>query len=244
MTFSESIKTCFGKYVDFSGRASRSEYWWFTLFSVVSQAVVNFIPFIGWIYALALLLPSLAATARRLHDIDRTAWWMLLYLVPVLSLMAIPIMIIVLIGISLSDSGEGNGRSVGNFWLYYHFLDNFQHSVSDSVAHFPGSSRYRGPEPLWPGPPCAKWREWLDSVGRAIITLPRILPERPVHPILIASIFPGRRRKGVPAVGTAPNAGRNCAKGHSSARNAARRCDRGGWMGRRVRTLPRAGCRA
>ena len=89
--------------------------------------------------------------------------------------------------------------------------------------------------------PCAKWREWLDSVGRAIITLPRILPERPVHPILIASIFPGRRRKGVPAVGTAPNAGRNCAKGHSSARNVARRCDRGGWMGRRVRTLPRGG---
>ena len=78
MTFTESVKTCFQKYVDFSGRASRSEFWWFFLFTFVVRIVTTWIPFIGFIIALALLLPSLAVTARRLHDTNRTGWWMLL----------------------------------------------------------------------------------------------------------------------------------------------------------------------
>ena len=153
MTFSESIKTCFGKYVDFSGRASRSEYWWFTLFSIISQIVLNFIPFVGWIFSLALLLPSLSATARRLHDTDRTAWWMLLYLVPVLSLMAISIMIIVLIGISLSDSGEETVVAWGIFGIIIIFL--IISSIVSAIvlliflvlAGTEGPNRY-GPDPL------------------------------------------------------------------------------------------------
>ncbi len=77
MSFTESIKICFQKYIDFSGRASRSEYWWFTLFTVIVQVLTFWIPFLGFIIALALLLPSLAVTARRLHDTNRTGWWML-----------------------------------------------------------------------------------------------------------------------------------------------------------------------
>lgn len=76
----QSISSVFRNYVNFSGRAQRSEFWWFTLFSVVSQALLNWVPFVGWIYGLALLLPSLAVTVRRLHDTGRSAWWLLIYL--------------------------------------------------------------------------------------------------------------------------------------------------------------------
>ena len=78
MSFTEAIKTCFRKYIDFSGRASRSEYWWFILFTVIARIVTTFIPGVGFIVSLGLLLPSLSATARRLHDTNRTGWWILL----------------------------------------------------------------------------------------------------------------------------------------------------------------------
>lgn len=78
MSFTEAIKTGFRKYIDFSGRASRSEYWWFILFTVIARILTGFIPGVGFIVSLGLLLPSLSATARRLHDTDRTGWWILL----------------------------------------------------------------------------------------------------------------------------------------------------------------------
>ncbi len=78
MTFTESVKTCFNKYIDFSGRASRSEFWWFFLFTFIVRVITGWIPFVGFVIALALLLPSLSVTARRLHDTNRTGWWMLL----------------------------------------------------------------------------------------------------------------------------------------------------------------------
>ncbi len=78
MSFTDSIKTCFQKYLDFSGRASRPEFWWFFLFTFIVRLVTSWIPFIGFIISLALLLPSLAVTVRRLHDTNRTGWWVLL----------------------------------------------------------------------------------------------------------------------------------------------------------------------
>ena len=73
MNFIESIQTCFRKYFTFSGRAQRSEFWWFVLFGTI----LSFIPFINMISGLVLLIPNLAVTARRLHDTDRSGWWML-----------------------------------------------------------------------------------------------------------------------------------------------------------------------
>lgn len=84
MTFGESIKTCFSKYAEFSGRADRSEYWWFELFLlllIVSAAMLG--ETLSNLVSLAILLPSLAVGARRLHDIDKSGWWQLLYLVPI-----------------------------------------------------------------------------------------------------------------------------------------------------------------
>jgi uncharacterized membrane protein YhaH (DUF805 family) len=92
MSFPDSVKICFSKYADFNGRARRSEYWWWILFTVLVGIVASIIDAIlgtgngsgsGLIQSianLALLLPSLAVGARRLHDTDRSAWWLLLWL--------------------------------------------------------------------------------------------------------------------------------------------------------------------
>lgn len=89
MEFPEAVRSCLTKYVEFRGRASRSEYWWFALFVAIVDFVFRIIdnvignPILGSLVSLALLLPGLAVAARRLHDTDRSAWWLLLILVPV-----------------------------------------------------------------------------------------------------------------------------------------------------------------
>src|SRR5437773_11466425 len=78
MTFQESVRVCFSKYADFSGRASRSEYWWFFLFIVLVGTATSFVSdYVSAIFLLATLLPSLAAATRRLHDTERSGWWQL-----------------------------------------------------------------------------------------------------------------------------------------------------------------------
>ena len=85
MTFQESIQVCFKKYADFTGRASRSEYWWFALFVFLASAGTSIISQVAsGLFSLATLLPSLAAGARRLHETGRSGWWQLLWLVPVI----------------------------------------------------------------------------------------------------------------------------------------------------------------
>ena len=83
MNFQQAVKTCFGKYVDFSGRASRPEYWWFVLSYVVLAVVTGFIHrYLYTLVILAFLLPMLAAGVRRLHDMGRSGWWLFISLIP------------------------------------------------------------------------------------------------------------------------------------------------------------------
>ena len=92
MTFQESIKVCFGKYADFSGRASRSEYWWFMLFLVLASLATSMIsPIPSGLFSLGTLLPALAAATRRLHDTNRSGWWQLIAFVPVIGFIVIVI---------------------------------------------------------------------------------------------------------------------------------------------------------
>ena len=85
MTFTESIRTCFTKYADFNGRASRSEFWWWALFSLIASVTLGVISDkLSAAFTLATLLPFIAVTARRLHDTDRSGWLQLLGLIPVI----------------------------------------------------------------------------------------------------------------------------------------------------------------
>lgn len=97
MTFTQAVRSVLSSYATFSGRARRSEYWWFYLFTiliaivtsvidaVLDMAFNNEIGVVGTITSLALLVPSLAVTARRLHDTGRTGWWMLLPVIPLVA---------------------------------------------------------------------------------------------------------------------------------------------------------------
>ena len=81
MDFVQAIKSCLGQYATFSGRAKRSEFWWFFLFQVLVMVAASMLgDVINGIASLALLLPALAVGTRRLHDIGRTGWWQLLLL--------------------------------------------------------------------------------------------------------------------------------------------------------------------
>ena len=85
MNFSQAVATCLRKYVDFSGRASRPEFWWFFLFQIIAMFVTGMVSdVLNGIAGLALLLPALSVGARRLHDIGKSAWFLLLGLIPVL----------------------------------------------------------------------------------------------------------------------------------------------------------------
>ncbi|MDO4769587.1 MAG: DUF805 domain-containing protein [Brachymonas sp.] len=91
MTFKKAVQRCFKKYFDFSGRASRAEYWYFALFYfLVSLPFMlhlfatgdaeSLVAKIGDIISLALALPNLAVSTRRLHDTGRSGWWLLIAL--------------------------------------------------------------------------------------------------------------------------------------------------------------------
>lgn len=84
MSFTDAIKKCFRQYASIQGRASRSEYWWFVLFSFIVQAIGSLLfEKLPLIISLVLFLPTLCAGIRRLHDGDKSAWWLLIALIPV-----------------------------------------------------------------------------------------------------------------------------------------------------------------
>jgi len=90
VNFQESVKTCFTKYADFNGRASRSEYWWFFLFVILASVATSlFSSILSGLISLATLLPSIAAATRRLHDTNRSGWWQLIVLVPIIGFFVI-----------------------------------------------------------------------------------------------------------------------------------------------------------
>lgn len=103
------------KYAVFSGRARRKEYWYFALFNIIISFVLAFIDnlagiaveagygVLGGIYSLAVLLPSIGVSIRRLHDTGRSGWWLFIALVPIIGAI---IILIFMVG----DSQEGTNQ--------------------------------------------------------------------------------------------------------------------------------------
>lgn len=93
MSFTEAIRSVLNQYVGFSGRARRSEYWYWALFSIIIAVIASLLDraafssnnsWFSYIVGLALFLPGLAVAVRRLHDTSRSGWWILLGLIPVI----------------------------------------------------------------------------------------------------------------------------------------------------------------
>jgi uncharacterized membrane protein YhaH (DUF805 family) len=102
------------KYTVFTGRARRREYWMFVLFNIIISVVLSIIDrvignpemglgILGTLYALAVLVPSLAVGVRRLHDTNRSGWWLLIGLIPCIGF-------IVLIIFTVQDSQAGDNQ--------------------------------------------------------------------------------------------------------------------------------------
>ena len=90
MNFSQAVAICLRKYVDFSGRSGRPEFWWFFLFQVVVMLVTGMLSDMLYVLAaLALLLPGLAVGARRLHDIGKSAWFLLIGVIPIVGFLVL-----------------------------------------------------------------------------------------------------------------------------------------------------------
>jgi uncharacterized membrane protein YhaH (DUF805 family) len=99
-------------YAQFSGRARRTEYWMFVLVNLiisvgitVVEAMIGSPGYIGILYNLAVLIPSLAVGARRLHDTGRTGWWMLICLVPIIG--------IIVLFVFMAFDGDANENQYG-----------------------------------------------------------------------------------------------------------------------------------
>ena len=94
--FPRAVELGFQRYIDFRGRSSRAEYWWFTLFIVLVDVIVTAVDtvvlgtdlrdigLLSTVWQLATWIPSLAIGVRRLHDIDKSGWWILLWFVLVI----------------------------------------------------------------------------------------------------------------------------------------------------------------
>lgn len=108
MTFQESIKLCLTqKYADFNGRAARPEYWWFALCIILVSVALSYVSnLLSLLFNLAILLPSIAAAARRLHDTNRSGWWQLIALIPILGT------IVLIVFLALEGDAEDNQYGV------------------------------------------------------------------------------------------------------------------------------------
>jgi len=121
MGFGEAVRSFWSNYANFKGRARRSEYWFISLFLFLTNLAVAIIDFVllgsdvdrfianggggivGLIWILATIVPALSVLARRLHDTNRSGWWMLIGFVPVVGA-------IVLLVFTVTESGSSQNK--------------------------------------------------------------------------------------------------------------------------------------
>lgn len=96
MNFPDAVISCFTKYVTFTGRAPRSEYWFWILFTIAASFVLGLVDgammgaavskggLLGTLFSLATLLPGISVGVRRMHDTDRSGWWLFINLIPLI----------------------------------------------------------------------------------------------------------------------------------------------------------------
>lgn len=176
MTFTDAVRSVFSRYAGFSGRARRSEYWYFYLFTVLVSIAASIADallrplvagengVVGALASLVLLLPGLAVTVRRLHDTGRRGWWVLLPLAPTL---------LVLVGVVWLVLGTVLGGGVGAALALVVIGCLLMLAATVTLLVFmcldsdPGPNRY-GPSPKEPPFPGDGWgyaSTWTHPTG-------------------------------------------------------------------------------
>ena len=98
MNFTEAVRSGFQNYANFNGRAQRSAFWYWVLFSAVVGTVLTLVdsamfdegtPVLSGLFSLATIIPNLAVGARRLHDTDRSGWWQLIVFIPLIGIIVL-----------------------------------------------------------------------------------------------------------------------------------------------------------
>ena len=106
MNFVESLQTCYKKFFDFSGRASKSEYWWFQLYNAIIYLLTfvfqGDLTLLFSILIIANIIPIWAAAVRRVHDSDKSGWMVLISVIPIIGLYVIVLLI--------QDGSKGKNR--------------------------------------------------------------------------------------------------------------------------------------
>jgi uncharacterized membrane protein YhaH (DUF805 family) len=176
MSFGQAIRSVYVNYAKFDGRASRSEYWWFQLFIVLAAvgfyfiatvlviatrsnepaAIVGFGFLIG---ALLTIVPGLAVTVRRLHDTDKSGWWMLITLFPYIGTIVLLIFLALRSSRGYNSFGPPEGVSGADQRAYY-----WGPSRSDALRKFAEDAQRAsaaGYEPVW--------QEWRPHGGGEVL---------------------------------------------------------------------------
>jgi len=112
VSFPDAIRLGFQHYFDFRSRSTRAEYWWWVLFGVLANVILSVVDMMpgtynwetgyGLLSLLGTFIPALALGARRLHDINRTGWWQLMYFG---AFFIVPVIVLIVWAIKPSDEG-------------------------------------------------------------------------------------------------------------------------------------------
>ena len=106
MNFIESLLTCYKKTFNYSGRASKSEFWWFQLYAIIIYGMMfvfqGDLVLVFSILVIANIIPVYAAAVRRLHDTDKSGWMVLISVIPLIGLYIIVLLI--------TDGTKGKNR--------------------------------------------------------------------------------------------------------------------------------------
>ena len=110
VSFPDAIRLGFQHYFDFRSRSTRAEYWWWVLFVILTQQALNVVNIrIGILFGLAVLIPGLALGTRRLHDINKSGWWLLMwfgiFLIRVGIFLIAPVIVLIVWHTKPSDEG-------------------------------------------------------------------------------------------------------------------------------------------
>ena len=110
VSFPDAIRLGFQHYFDFRSRSTRAEYWWWVLFFILTQQTLNVVNIrIGILFGLAVLIPGLALGTRRLHDINKSGWWLLMwfgiFLIRFGAFLIAPVIVLIVWHTKRSDEG-------------------------------------------------------------------------------------------------------------------------------------------